>query len=119
MPSLSRLGGLTNAATDQPATVDPEPVAEPEPAPEPEVAAEPEPAPGPVAAAGASAAAFDASVTVDEPEPDGLARPALNASREAWADYWVALGYDPGDRGRDELRDLMVDGEGDEAGGGE
>jgi hypothetical protein len=117
MAKNSRKLGPTNFGDRQ--HVDPEP----EPEPEPEVAAEPEPepAPGPVAAAGASAAAFDASVTVDdpEPEPDGLARPALNASREAWADYWVALGYDPGDRGRDELRDLMVDGEGDEAGGGE
>lgn len=46
-------------------------------------------------------AAQDGTVPSSEPvEP-----PAGNASREAWAEYVTAIGQDPGDRGRDELRD--------------
>lgn len=45
---------------------------------------------------------------VGQPTPDTVAaveKPAGNASRDDWAAYVTALGEDPGDLGRDDLRD--------------
>lgn len=49
-----------------------------------------------------AAAATDGTPVDDTAKP---AEPAGNASRDDWAAYVTALGQDPGDRGRDELRD--------------
>lgn len=42
---------------------------------------------------------------LDEPGDVPVEAPAGNASRDDWAAYVTALGQDPGDRGRDELRE--------------
>lgn len=45
------------------------------------------------------------AATDGTPITDGPAAPAGNASREDWAAYVTAIGQDPGDKGRDQLRD--------------